>query len=128
MERVGILTSGGDCQGLNSAIRGLAKGLYHHYGKKVEIYGIIDGYRGLINGEYRLMQPEDFSGIRFYSEFRPRNSRLIECNISFSGNLAVIFQNARFAQIPPVFRTFRRQCKSEIQAADDVFFFYPLRI
>ena len=63
MERVGILTSGGDCQGLNSAIRGLAKGLYHHYGKKVEIYGIIDGYRGLINGEYRLMQPEDFSGI-----------------------------------------------------------------
>ena len=63
MKRVGILTSGGDCQGLNSAIRGLAKGLYEYYGKKVEIYGIIDGYRGLINGEYHLMQPEDFSGI-----------------------------------------------------------------
>ena len=63
MKRVGILTSGGDCQGLNSAIRGLAKGLYFHYGKKVEIYGIADGYRGLINGEYKLMQPEDFSGI-----------------------------------------------------------------
>ncbi len=63
MKRVGILTSGGDCQGLNSAIRGIAKGLYEHYGKKVEIYGIIDGYRGLINGEYRLMKPEDFSGI-----------------------------------------------------------------
>lgn len=63
MKRVGILTSGGDCQGLNSAIRGLAKGLYEYYGKKVEIYGIIDGYRGLINGEYRLMKPEDFSGI-----------------------------------------------------------------
>ncbi len=63
MKRVGILTSGGDCQGLNSAIRGLAKGLYHYYGKKVEIYGLVDGYRGLINGEYRLMQPEDFSGI-----------------------------------------------------------------
>ncbi len=63
MKRVGILTSGGDCQGLNSAIRGVAKGLYEHYGKKVEIYGIIDGYRGLINGEYRLMSPEDFSGI-----------------------------------------------------------------
>ena len=63
MKRVGILTSGGDCQGLNSAIRGIAKGLYEYYGKKVEIYGIIDGYRGLINGEYRLMKPEDFSGI-----------------------------------------------------------------
>ena len=48
MKRVGILTSGGDCQGLNSAIRGLAKGLYEHYGNNVEIYGIVDGYRGLI--------------------------------------------------------------------------------
>ena len=28
MKRVGILTSGGDCQGLNAAIRGVAKGLY----------------------------------------------------------------------------------------------------
>lgn len=63
MKRVGILTSGGDCQGLNSAIRGLAKGLYEHYGNQVEIYGIIDGYKGLIDGEYRLMKPEDFSGI-----------------------------------------------------------------
>ena len=63
MKRVGILTSGGDCQGLNSAIRGLAKGLYEHYGEQVEIYGIIDGYRGLIFNETKLMKPEDFSGI-----------------------------------------------------------------
>lgn len=63
MKRVGILTSGGDCQGLNAAIRGIAKNLYHHYGEQVQIYGIIDGYRGLINGEYRLMQQDDFSGI-----------------------------------------------------------------
>ncbi len=63
MKRVGILTSGGDCQGLNSAIRGIAKALYENYGNQVEIYGIIDGYRGLINNEYRLMKQEDFSGI-----------------------------------------------------------------
>ncbi|MGN1458311.1 MAG: 6-phosphofructokinase [Acutalibacteraceae bacterium] len=63
MKRVGILTSGGDCQGLNTAIRGIAKNLYHHYGEQVQIYGIIDGYRGLINGEYRLMNKDDFSGI-----------------------------------------------------------------
>ena len=63
MKRVGILTSGGDCQGLNAAIRGIAKALYHHYGEQVQIYGIIDGYRGLINGEYRLMNKDDFSGI-----------------------------------------------------------------
>lgn len=63
MLRVGILTSGGDCQGLNSAIRGVAKGLYEEFGKNVEVYGIKDGYRGLIFGEFQLMQPSDFSGI-----------------------------------------------------------------
>ncbi len=63
MKRVGILTSGGDCQGLNAAIRGVAKGLYQEFGKDVEIYGIQDGYKGLIFGEYKLMQESDFSGI-----------------------------------------------------------------
>ena len=64
MYRVGILTSGGDCQGLNAAIRGVAKALYGYFGNDgIEIYGIIDGYRGLIYGEYRLMKQEDFSGI-----------------------------------------------------------------
>lgn len=63
MTRVGILTSGGDCQGLNAAIRGVAKGLYEEFGNKVEIYGIKDGYKGLIFGEYKLMKPDDFSGI-----------------------------------------------------------------
>ena len=63
MKRVGILTSGGDCQGLNAAIRGVAKGLYEEFGDNVEIYGIKDGYKGLIFGEYRLMHEEDFSGI-----------------------------------------------------------------
>lgn len=63
MKRIGILTSGGDCQGLNATIRGVAKTLYSHYGDDVKIYGIIDGYRGLIQGEYKEMKPEDFSGI-----------------------------------------------------------------
>ncbi len=64
MKRVGILTSGGDCQGLNSTIRAVAKTLYNYYGADdVEIIGIIDGYRGLIYGEYRRMKPENFSGI-----------------------------------------------------------------
>ena len=64
MKRVGILTSGGDCQGLNAAIRGTAKALYEHYGmKELEIYGIRGGYRGLIEGDYHLMNPQDFSGI-----------------------------------------------------------------
>lgn len=62
MLRVGMLTSGGDCQGLNAALRGVAKTLYENV-KDVEIIGYRDGYKGLINGVYRLMEPGDFSGI-----------------------------------------------------------------
>ncbi len=63
MKRIGILTSGGDCQGLNAAIRGIGKALYGKFGNDVEIYGIHDGYRGLIEGDYHLMNQRDFSGI-----------------------------------------------------------------
>lgn len=63
MKKVGILTSGGDCQGLNASIRGVAKALYEYYGDGVEIYGIRDGYRGLIQGDYEKMKRSDFSGI-----------------------------------------------------------------
>ena len=62
MLRVGILTSGGDCQGLNAAIRGVARALYESF-DEIQIYGILDGYRGLIEGKSRAMKPEDFSGI-----------------------------------------------------------------
>ena len=63
MKRVGILTSGGDCQGLNATIRAVSKTLYNQLGNDVDIIGIIDGYRGLIYGETRKMKPENFSGI-----------------------------------------------------------------
>lgn len=61
--KIGMLTSGGDCQGLNSALRGVAKALYQEFGKSVTIYGIQDGYRGLIEGQYQVMSPRDFSDI-----------------------------------------------------------------
>lgn len=61
--KIGILTSGGDCQGLNAAIRGVAKTLYNELGSNVTIYGIQDGYRGLIEGDYHAMSPTDFSDI-----------------------------------------------------------------
>ncbi|MBQ9942394.1 MAG: 6-phosphofructokinase [Christensenellaceae bacterium] len=61
-KKIGILTSGGDCPGLNAAIRGVAKAAYEKI-PGAEIIGIVDGYSGLINGEYKAMQPADFSGI-----------------------------------------------------------------
>lgn len=60
--KVGILTSGGDCQALNVTMRALAKTLYRNV-KNLEIIGFLDGYRGLMDGNYRVMKPDDFSGI-----------------------------------------------------------------
>ena len=61
-KKYGILTSGGDCQGLNTAIRGVAKALYEEC-DDIKIYGFLDGYRGLIQNDYKEMKPQDFSGI-----------------------------------------------------------------
>lgn len=60
--KIGILTSGGDCPGLNAVIRAFGKYAYENI-KNVELVGIADGYGGLINGEYRKMTPADFTGI-----------------------------------------------------------------
>ena len=62
--RIGILTSGGDCPGLNATIRGVAKACYNFIGEdNVEIIGISDGFHGLIHNECKEMKPSDFSGI-----------------------------------------------------------------
>jgi 6-phosphofructokinase 1 len=63
MMRVGILTSGGDCQSLNATMRGVAKSLYNQLQDEVEIIGFIEGFKGLIYSDYRIMKPKDFSGI-----------------------------------------------------------------
>lgn len=62
MKRIGILTSGGDCQALNAAMRGVVKGLSKNV-DELEVYGFYDGYKGLIYERYRLLTPSDFSGI-----------------------------------------------------------------
>ena len=60
--KVGILTSGGDCQSLNATMRGLAMTLYNNI-KDVEIIGFLYGYKGLMYEDYKIMKPEDFSDI-----------------------------------------------------------------
>ncbi|MCL2380211.1 MAG: 6-phosphofructokinase [Treponema sp.] len=59
--RFGILTSGGDCPGLNAAIRGVCRAALSRYDMKVT--GIAGGYRGLIGGDARELRLEDCSGI-----------------------------------------------------------------
>jgi len=60
-KRFGILTAGGDCPGLNAAIRGVCRAGHDRYG--MEIVGIADGFRGLIYEDTKILQPEDFTGI-----------------------------------------------------------------
>ncbi len=60
-QTIGILTAGGDCPGINAAIRGVGKTAIVKYGMKV--IGISDGYAGLINKEYRELSESDLSGI-----------------------------------------------------------------
>ena len=62
MMRIGMLTSGGDCQALNAAMRGVVKCLAHS-GQEVEIYGFLNGYKGLIYSDFRMLTTADFSGI-----------------------------------------------------------------
>ncbi|MBQ0001419.1 MAG: 6-phosphofructokinase [Clostridiales bacterium] len=62
MKRIGLLTSGGDCQALNATMRGVVKGLANKL-DQMEVYGFEDGYRGLIYGHYRMLTAHDFAGI-----------------------------------------------------------------
>nr|WP_027871796.1 ATP-dependent 6-phosphofructokinase [[Eubacterium] cellulosolvens] len=62
MVRIGLLTSGGDCQALNATMRGVVKGLANNV-NQLEVYGFMNGYKGLIYGDYRMLTSQDFSGI-----------------------------------------------------------------
>lgn len=59
--RIGMLTAGGDCPGLNACIRGVARAAYEMF--DAEIVGIADGFSGLIQGEFHELSRRDFSGI-----------------------------------------------------------------
>ena len=60
--KIGMLTSGGDCQALNAAMRGVVKSITNAE-ENVDIFGFIDGYRGLIYSNYVMLTSKDFSGI-----------------------------------------------------------------
>ena len=62
MKRIGLLTSGGDCQALNATMRGVVKGL-SNVCDELEVYGFLNGYKGLIYGDYRILDTKEFSGI-----------------------------------------------------------------
>ncbi len=59
--RIGILTSGGDCPGINATIRGVCKTAIHNYG--MEVIGIHGGFKGLIDLDFEIMSPSSLTGL-----------------------------------------------------------------
>lgn len=59
--KIGVLTGGGDCPGLNAVIRAVVKTAINDHG--MEVVGFLDGYEGLIENRYRKLTSNDVSGI-----------------------------------------------------------------
>lgn len=57
---IGILTAGGDCPGLNAAIRAVAKSAHHH---GIQVVGFMDGFRGLVENRSMMLDDRVVSGI-----------------------------------------------------------------
>jgi len=61
IRRIGILTGGGDCPGLNAVIRAVVKSAIFHY--ELEVIGFLEGYLGMIKNMTRRLEFSDASGI-----------------------------------------------------------------
>ncbi len=60
MNRIAVLSSGGDAPGMNAAIRSVVRtGLYHN----LEVVGVMRGYAGLIEADFRMMDRNSVSDI-----------------------------------------------------------------
>ena len=59
--RIGILTSGGDCPGINATIRGVCKTAINHYG--MEVIGIHSGFQGLLTKDVEVITDKSLSGL-----------------------------------------------------------------
>jgi len=59
--KIGILSSGGDCPGINATIRGVAKTAIVHYG--IEVIGIYNGFSGLLSKDVVKLDEKSLSGI-----------------------------------------------------------------
>ncbi|HYI14252.1 MAG TPA: 6-phosphofructokinase, partial [Thermomicrobiales bacterium] len=58
---IAVMTGGGDCPGLNAAIRAVVRSANASHGSRV--IGIADGFEGLIEKRYRELTPADTRGI-----------------------------------------------------------------
>jgi len=60
-KRLGVLTGGGDCPGLNAVIRAVVKTAENDY--NAEVIGFLDGYEGLVENRFRPLDIKDVPGL-----------------------------------------------------------------
>ncbi|KUO58375.1 MAG: 6-phosphofructokinase [Gracilibacter sp. BRH_c7a] len=60
MKRIAVLTGGGDCPGLNAVIRAVVRSAVNH---DIEVFGILDGFKGAVEGEFVPLGLKEVSGI-----------------------------------------------------------------
>ena len=60
LKKIAIMTAGGDCPGLNAAIKAVVMSAAQ---KNIEVVGIIDGYKGFVEGYYKTLTPADVENI-----------------------------------------------------------------
>src|SRR5215218_6052325 len=58
--RIGVLTGGGDCPGLNAVIRAVGRRVMTRGG---EVVGVLEGWRGLVDGLFEPLGPREISGL-----------------------------------------------------------------
>ena len=60
MKTIAVFTSGGDAPGMNACIRAVVRTALHH---GVKVYGIMHGYQGMIEDQFRLLESDDVGNI-----------------------------------------------------------------
>jgi len=60
MKKIGVFTSGGDAPGMNAAVRAVVRTCIYN---NIEVYGIYEGYKGLIEGNIKQLTSKDVSNI-----------------------------------------------------------------
>lgn len=61
IKRIGVLSGGGDCPGINAVIHAVVKRAILRYGW--EVIGVLDGFEGMVEGRWRKLEYNDVSGI-----------------------------------------------------------------
>ena len=75
MNKIAILTSGGDAPGMNAAIRAITRVASK---KQIEVYGVQDGYAGLVQGQIKRLKNSDVSEVLSRGGTILGSSRLLE--------------------------------------------------